>query len=393
MKFKLRPALFIVALIALLGLTLVGCRGASPQGWSGPVVSRGVLYLGSMEGKLFALDANTGNAQVPSVEIKVSGGGTSFGCAPRTTGSALYSTTAVSSDTLYIGDYDGNMRAYNLKLVVGWNGKMYKTGSHIVGSPALADGYVYFGSSDKNVYALDAATGQLRPGWPFKTNGKVWSTPAVVDGVVYIGSLDHHLYAIKADTGEKVPGFDFKADGAIVTTPIIQGDVIYIGANDGYIYSLNKADGSVKWKFKGNRWFWAQPVLSGDTIYAVTLKGTVYAIKDNGSQGTELWHYDLDAGVSASPLLAKVGEEELLLVGDHEGSLHALFTDETLPPDKQRLDWIVKYSGAIYAPLGINEDQTIAYIYTRNHELHALELATEVSKWTYDTDNETLKLK
>lgn len=393
MKFKLRPALFIVVLIALLGVTLVGCSGASPQGWSGPVVSRGVLYLGSMEGKLFALDANTGHTQVPSVEVKGSGGGFSFGCAPSDTGSAFYSTAAVSSDMLYIGDYDGNMRAYNLKLVVGWGAKMYDTGSHIVGSPVLADGYVYFGSADKKVYALDAATGQLRPGWPIKTEGKVWSTPAVVDGVVYIGSLDHHLYAIKADTGEKVPGFDFKADGAIVTTPIIQGDVIYLGANDGYLYSLNKADGSVRWKFKGNRWFWAQPILSGDTIYAVTLKGTVYAIKDNGSQATELWQYDLDAAVSASPLLAKVGEEELLLVGDHKGTLHSLFIDKTLPPDQPPLDRPIKYSGAIYAPLGINEDQTMVYIYTRKHELHALELATQSPKWTYDTDDETLKLR
>jgi outer membrane protein assembly factor BamB len=392
MKSKLRPALFIVVLIALLGVVLVGCRGASPQGWSGPVVSQGVLYLGSMEGKLFALDANTGNAEAPSVEIKVSGGGVSFGCAPSTTGSALYSTAVVSSDMLYIGDYDGNMRAYNLKLVAGWGGKMYKTGGHIVGSPVLADGYLYFGSSDKKVYALDAATGQLRPGWPFKTEGKVWSTPAIVDGVVYIGSLDHHLYAIKADTGEIVPGFNFKANGAIITTPIIQGETIYIGANDGYLYALNRADGTVRWKFKGNRWFWAQPVLSGDTIYAVTLKGTVYAIKDSGSQGTELWHYDLDAGVSASPLLAQVGGEESLLVGDHDGYLHVVSTDEALPLNIPR-DRPVKFEGAIYAPLGISEDQTIVYIYTRNHELHAMELATEAPKWTYDTDNETLKLK
>jgi len=86
----------------------------------------------------------------------------------------------------------------------------------------------------------------------------------------------------------------------------------------------------------------------------------------------------------------KVGEEEQLLVGDHKGYLHILSTDKALPSNKPR-DRSIKFSGAIYAPFGISGDKTYIYVYTRNHELHALELATLDQKWIYNTDDETLK--
>jgi len=395
MKSKLAPALFIVALIAILGVTLVGCTAAGPKGWSGPVVSQGVLYLASQEGKIITLDAEKGMSHLPSVEIKAASGGVSFGCSSGRSTEVIYSTPVVSSDMLYICDYTGHVRAYTLNLAYAWNNKWFKTGGAIIGSPVLANGYLYVGSSDKKVYALDAATGQLKPGWPFKTKGKIWSTPAVVDGVVYIGSLDHHIYAINADTGKEVPGFNFEADGAIMTTPIIQGDTIYVGANDHYLYALNKADGSVKWRFKAGRWFWAQPAISGNTIYAASLNGEVYAIKDEGNTYKTLWQYDAGAKVSAPLLLAKVSDQELLLVGDHHGYLTALNTGEVLPQNTQRLKWSVDFKSPIYASLGISEDQTIAYVYTRNHELHALDVATSTNKWTgyFDTDDETLVFK
>jgi outer membrane protein assembly factor BamB len=395
MKSKLFIGIFIVALIALLGVMLVGCTTAGPKGWAGPVVNQGVLYLASQEGKIITLDAAKGMSHLPSVEIKSEGGGASFGCSGGSSTETIYSTPVISSDMIYICDYSGYVRAYTQNLAYGWNKKWFKTGGAIIGGAVLSDGYLYFGSSDKKVYALDAATGQLKAGWPFKTKGKIWATPAIVDGVVYIGSLDHHVYALNADTGQPIPGFDFKADGAVITTPIIQGDTIYVGANDNYLYALNKADGSLKWKFKGSRWFWAQPAISGDTIYAVTLSGKLYAIKDKGTYGDPIWQYDIEAKVSAPLLLTKVNDKELLLVGDHHGYLTILNTDETLSPNNHLDRPTIKFKGSIYASMCTSEDQTIVYVYTRNHELHALDLVTNSNKWAgyFDTDDETLVFK
>jgi outer membrane protein assembly factor BamB len=358
------------------------------------VVSQGVLYLGTQEGKIIALNAQTGNRDLPWVEIEgKGGGGMSFACSSGSSGAALYSTPVVSSDMFYVGDYNGNMYALTLKLGAGWGGKRFETKGNLIGNPVLADGYLYFGASDKKLYALNASTGQPKEGWPFKTKGKIWSTPTVADGVVYIGTLDHHIYAIQADTGKEIPGFNFEADGAIMTAPIVQGDTIYVGANDHYLYALNKADGSVKWKFKGSSWFWAQPAISGNTIYAVSLNGKLYAIKDIGNTYEPLWQYDLKAAVNAPLLLVKVDDQELLFVGDHDNYLNALNTDETLPDNKPRLKWSIKFKSPVYAPLCFNEDNSYVYVYTRNHELRALDAVAGAPKWTFDTHEMALMFR
>lgn len=251
----------------------------------------------------------------------------------------------------------------------------YDTGDPIIGNAVVDNGYVYFGSSNDKVYSLSVDSGQ--PRWQYKTNGKVWSTPLVADGVVYIGSLDHHLYALDAVSGKKLWSYETK--GAIVTTPIIVGDTIYIGANDNHLYALKKTDGSLKWSFKGDNWFWATPAVSGDKIYAVSLSGTVYAIQDVGSQGNELWRFSLTANVSAPPLL--LADQNLLLVGDRKGHLQALSLDG-IP------GWSMAFAAPIYAPLFY--DQGNIYIATRDHKVHSVQLNTNKTNWTFDTDKMTL---
>jgi len=58
---------------------------------------------------------------------------------------------------VYVGSF--NSRVYALDARTGrvlWN---YSTGGYVESSPAVANGVVYVGSDDDNVYALDAATG------------------------------------------------------------------------------------------------------------------------------------------------------------------------------------------------------------------------------------------
>ena len=84
---RILPFLIIIAVI----LTTGGCTGLGTQhtSWSGVVLDNGKLFFGSNEGKLVALDAESGNSlwQV-SIEISSSGG---FGCAAQSTAVAIYS--------------------------------------------------------------------------------------------------------------------------------------------------------------------------------------------------------------------------------------------------------------------------------------------------------------
>ena len=69
------------------------------------------------------------------------------------------------------------------------------TGGVIYSTPALSGETIYVGSIDGHVYALEALTGKLL--WEIKTGGKITASPAVADGIVYVGSHDGKFYAIE----------------------------------------------------------------------------------------------------------------------------------------------------------------------------------------------------
>ena len=69
----------------------------------------------------------------------------------------MVSRPAVADGVVYVGSEDHNLYALNAadgdKL---WN---FTTGYYVDSDPAVSNGTVYFGSEDNSVYALNAATG------------------------------------------------------------------------------------------------------------------------------------------------------------------------------------------------------------------------------------------
>ncbi|RZB13734.1 hypothetical protein StrepF001_42475 [Streptomyces sp. F001] len=68
----------------------------------------------------------------------------------------MHSSPAVANGIVYIGSGDG--RIYALNAASGNVRWTYETGDVVWSSPTVADGIVYIGSIDHRVYALDAAT-------------------------------------------------------------------------------------------------------------------------------------------------------------------------------------------------------------------------------------------
>jgi outer membrane protein assembly factor BamB len=108
----------------------VGVIGTSP------VVANGIVYFGSVDKSLYALDAHSG--------------------------SKLWS---------------------------------FATQAGIDSSPTKANGVVYVGSRDSFLYALDARSGSKL--WSFALGSFIESSPAIADGMVYVGSGDGKVYAFR----------------------------------------------------------------------------------------------------------------------------------------------------------------------------------------------------
>ena len=111
----------------------------------------------------------------------------------------MESSPAVANGVVYVGSDDN--KVYALNAATGIKIWSYSTGGSVVSSPAVVNGVVYVGSEDDNVYALNAATGVKI--WSYETGDEVDSSPAVVNGIVYIGSDDYNVYALNAATGSE----------------------------------------------------------------------------------------------------------------------------------------------------------------------------------------------
>src|ERR1700690_174322 len=72
----------------------------------------------------------------------------------KTGGAFDYSSPAVANGVVYVGSDDDNVYALNAS--TGHKLWSYTTGGPVQSSPAVANGVVYVGSTDRNVYALDA---------------------------------------------------------------------------------------------------------------------------------------------------------------------------------------------------------------------------------------------
>ncbi len=119
------------------------------------------------------------------------------------TGGAVISSPTIVNGVVYVGSQDKNI--YAIDANTGnkiWN---FTTGYMIRSSPACVDGKVYTGADDGNVYCIDANTGKqvcktLTGGISLHSVGGVVpqlrSSPIVFNGNVYVGALDGNLYCL-----------------------------------------------------------------------------------------------------------------------------------------------------------------------------------------------------
>ena len=297
----------VLALVMAL-FTLTACaRIRGPEGGSGGLVSGNLLFAGTGEGQLIALDKTTGEAMW---RFDLRG--------EEEDQRALYGTPAVLGDTVYFGGYDSMLYALSLDGDERW---LERVDGPIIGGVAIADGLVVVGSEVEDplngengmVYAFDAETGERE--WKFPVEGKVWSTPAIVDGLVIFGSLDHWVYAVRLEDGELE--WRFETGGAVAAPPAVSGGRAYVGSFDGVFYSLSTADGTEMWRYDGaSSWFWAKALIDRGSVYAASLDGNMYAL--GADTGDLLWRLETESAIAGTPVAV---HGDLIVIPSNDGRL------------------------------------------------------------------------
>ena len=300
----------------------------SGQVISSPAIAYGLVYVGSTDQNLYAIDVQTGKEKWKFH-----------------TDSSVTSSPAVSAGFVYFNSYDGNLYALDaetgkLKWKFETAGERRFSHIHLHGlqpsaeigpdpwdfylsSPAVWNGAVYFGSGDNFIYSVDATTGSLK--WKFRTGDVVHASPAIADGTLYVGSWDSMLYALDAASGKGKWGFQAGVDPltgnqqGFQSSPAISNGIVYVGCRDSNLYAINAKTGKRKWAVSNNgSWIMPSPAVHDGKVYFGTSDTGLVRIVDAGT-ATTIATIDAKFPVYSSPAIAG----ETVYVGTFGGKLLA----------------------------------------------------------------------
>jgi len=302
-------------------------------GWSGATVHDGVVYVGSKDGRVVAINSST---QSQSWNYTIN--------------AAIYTTPIVDGDLVYVGTYSGQVLALNttarsqqdftsLQKRYGeweWDCPIDNAKSNaIVADLLVSDDAIYVSSSNGRVYSLGKEFGDLN--WESKIldekHGKLWTSPVIQDDTIYVSTFDGHIYALSLETGDLLD-WSFKSEAGFASSPVIYGDTIFLGSFDRHLYAVKIGSDVPMWKFPQEKpagnWFWASPIVNEGIVYAGCLDGKLYAIE--AKTGEELWEFDAKNPIVSSPVLM----DNLLIVTDESGTVYVFdlsveIGDEVVP--------------------------------------------------------------
>ena len=223
------------------------------------VQGRGMLFLGSSNGILYALAAKSGQVLWRRTELDCVRSPPAF----LSTG---------QGPLLVTGSKFGTVRG--LDAATGVEHWQFHTGDRITGSPAILDGKpprVFVGSYDRKLHALDATDGS--PLWYDRARGGVYSSPALIanssEPMVLFTAWDHMLHASDLARGQSifsaftgrplwnVAGMDDSNWASPAAGRIGGRWMAFVGSYDGTLRALplESGDRSAP-ELRSNLWFW-----------------------------------------------------------------------------------------------------------------------------------------
>jgi outer membrane protein assembly factor BamB len=206
--------------------------------WSRPAYEDGVLYMGSMDGLAYALDAD-GSSERWSQDL----------------GGAIAANIVFENGLIYVNSYNQSANALDPGTgEIIWS---LDTSASVWGASAVSGDDLYLVDLNGIVYAVDAVTGELR--WTEEIGELVQAGPAIGDGIVYVTTAGDpevdkderqgSLIALSTDDGEVL--WQEQVPQPLYTTPLVVGDSVVVGLIEGsaLLLKFDSNDGSPTWTF------------------------------------------------------------------------------------------------------------------------------------------------
>lgn len=259
----------------------------------------GTVYVGDLDGKLYALDLATGELRWHFTSLEKDG---------------FMASPTVRDGKVYVGDIFGHFYCLNAK--DGNRQWSFDAQAEIDSSANFYKGNVLVGSQDATLYCLGANDGQLI--WKYTIEDQIRCTPTVVEDRCFVAGCDGKLHIIDLTQGKSVASVEIESP--TMSTPAVRGDLVYFGTEGGTFFCINWRDAKIVWRKETTR---------GKSIRSSAAASDEYIVfGDQGRQvralqpkdGTELWTFGTKKKVDSSPVL--VGGRAF--VGSSDGRVYGI---------------------------------------------------------------------
>lgn len=223
-----------------------------------------------------------------------------------------------AGDAIFFGTIQGKLHALDAE--TGEKVWVFQAGDEITSSPIVQDGVVYFGCADNHFYALDAQTGEEI--WKCDVGAPVISSPAFEEGslFLFVGTVEtgYGVLSLDAREGEERWRFEVAA-WPKGFAPCVSGGMVYFVHDDDCVYALDTSTGKLAWKKRvTDGYLMHAPAAYKGKLYLGESEGYVYALDQK--TGEEIWKAKLEKGVTSSPSVA----DGVLYVSSEDQNLYAL---------------------------------------------------------------------
>jgi outer membrane protein assembly factor BamB len=229
---------------------------------NGAVVSNGIVYMPTEDGKLYAFTVATG-AVVAGFPVTIG---------------ASYSSPAVDSANKKIYTLTGSsLQAFNLDGTPAWTATVGGAGYNYNQGPVIDAGFVYV-KAGGNLQKFNSG-GALQ--WSSPTSG--WNTQSSIMGdYVYVNSEAGQIRKYNKATGTEVTtgGFPISTSSSMAAVSTVNGKIFNMANN---LYAYNANDGSLLWSVPagGDHTYYGSPAVSNGVVYIYGWDGRMYAFDEN----------------------------------------------------------------------------------------------------------------
>ncbi len=283
-----------------LPLNLVWKKSVSSAVGSVIAVSDSIVYLGTLDGRVYAMNLRNGDV-IGSLKFLY----------------ALTSGISVKHQTAILGLANGKETLISYDVFDSRYNYIKEIGG-IETNPLVYEEYIYVAAQNKKFYSLNLSDGLIL--WTFETPLPVRSSPVVQGTTVYFGCDDGNIYALNRFNGNVI--WKFQTHQAIFAAPALDETSLYVGSTDSTFYAIALKDGSLKWKFKigggtpGK--FFASAAVDKERVIVGGSDGAVYALSKN--DGKLLWKFQTNGAISTAPVITR----DYVFIGSQDKNFFAV---------------------------------------------------------------------